>query len=438
MTGVLESIKVVFTNIFTAISDAYAMYFPKEMGMLLMILAVLATFIGIFVYIRTRPTATATEETQLRLFDAAYKSLGQGRKGLADLLALPVTQASKNNWVLLNFAPLTAMNAGYVGPMPNGTFTPAAIRMSLELGVRCFVFPIDFYTGSSKDPSLFAAPEEPCLLYRDQQGVIRSENSGSIADMMKVLDQTAFSSSLASGKDPLIVILDFKNTPDPVAAPAKYLAFLSSVSQQIQVLRRTYLARAGDTIFSNLTNPNLLFTQGIQSFSGKTLIFTNVNTDVFTKANVSIDKNLRSMINAQIFTTSGDTIPGHSVTTAAPKGTQIAVGKQTATYFLTTPPEHLAEAQLKTNNVYTVADTDSTATTDRTTLLSTYGVQMIPFNPFSSVDETTAVLKAWGVYSWILKPPPLQYVVLRAEPPKPLSPKANSNQGNVGQPALHF
>jgi len=438
MTGVLESIKVVFTNIFTAFAHIYMIYFPKEMGNVLTALLVFAIFVGIVVWISTRPKADDTQKTQLQIFDAAYKSLGQTRKGMNDLLALQSTKASQNNWVLLNFAPLTVMNAGFVGPVPNGTFTPNAIRMSLELGVRCFVFPIDFYTGSMKDSALFAAPKEPCLLYRDQMGVIRSENSGSIAEMMKVLDQSAFSTSLPSGNDPLIVILDFKNTPDPVAAPAAYLEFLSSVSQQIQVLRRTYLARAGETIFSNLTNPNLLFTQGIQTFSGKTLIFTNVNTDIFTRTNVPIEKNLRSMINAQIYITSGDTLVTDSITKAAPKGTQIAVGKQTSTYFLNTPPEHLAETQLKTNNVYTLAYTDSTVTTDRTTLLSTYGVQMIPFNPFSSVAETTDLLKAWGAYSWVLKPPSLQYVVVRAQPPKPLSQKANSNQGNVGQPALHL
>ena len=102
--------------------------------------------------------------------------MSQGRASIKDYLETKELKAFKENAVLVNYAPLTVVNAGYLGPAI-GSFDPQALRLSLDLGFRCFIFSIDFYTGSQKDPKLFGKPGEPCLLYRDQNDVLRSANS---------------------------------------------------------------------------------------------------------------------------------------------------------------------------------------------------------------------------------------------------------------------
>ena len=439
--SVLADILAVFQRLYLYIAAVIAPYIPEGAGWLFLILAIISVFIGIFVYIKSLPTSSTTQNTQLQIFRGTYTSLGQTRRGVDDLLATPAAVASQNNWVLLNFAPLTVRNAGYLGPDVDGVYSTEAIRQSLELGFRCFVFDIDYYTGSAKDPKNFVEPGEPCLLHRDSQGVIRSANCGRIDDMVTALAQQAFSVSLPTGKDPLIVLLNFKNTPDPIQSPVAYQTFLSAVSTKIQPLRRNFLTKIGESTFSNLSNQNLLFTQTFQSLRQKTIIFTNVSTDIFVKTSVPIEQNLRSMINAQVYSGTGSAVTGDSVTIPAPKGTAMSVALQTTDYYMNTPSQQLAQAQASTNNVYTLCEPSGGANlvlTDITKLMKTYGVQMLPWNPYTTPSETQEFLKQWGQYSWALKPPEIQFVVVSALPPKPLTTKADAKGGNVAQPALHF
>ena len=405
---------------------------------------IVAIIIGLILFAVTRPKAGESRSTQVLTYRGPYDSLALTRKGLQDYLNEKNVQDSKNNWVLLNFAPLTVRNAGYLGPAKDGMYDALAIRQALELGFRCFVFHIDFYEGEPKDSNLFVGPGEPCLLHRDNQGVIRSANCGKINEMARALNESAFSRSLPTGNDPLIVILDFKNTPDRTKSPKGYADFLSKVSEQLVPLQSTLVTTLGDSKFFGLQNQNLLFTQNFQSFRGKTLLFTNANTDVYTQPEIvdKIDKNknLRLKLHAQIFVLSGDKLYMDPVTDIAPKGTIMAMGRQTDTYFLSTPPDKLQDMQLKTNNVFTLinpSDADKNGSQEDTDkLLSTYGAQIIPFNLYETPQMTESYFKAWGPYSWKLKPKPIQYIVVRTEPPKVLSPKANANQGNVAPPAL--
>ena len=121
---------------------------------------------------------------------------------------------------------------------------------------------------------------------------------------------------------------------------------------------------------------------------------------------------------------------------------RMAMGRQTDSYFLSTPPDKLQDAQLKTNNVFTLINPSDAYKNinleDSTKLLTNYGTQVIPFTLYESPQMTESFFKAWGPYSWKLKPRPIQYIVTRTEPPKVLSPMANANQGNVAPPALNL
>jgi hypothetical protein len=410
-----------------------------------MVMLVVGIIVGISLYVSKQPTVASTLKNQLALYQAPYDSLSTSRKGIDDYLARPEVQASQGNWVLLNFAPLTLMNAGYAGPYMNGVYDPQTIRQALDLGFRTFKFHIDYYTGSNKK-DFGAVAGEPCLIHRDDNGIIRSLNAGRLSEMIAALDEQAFSPSLPTGNDPLIIILDFKNTPDPVQTPELYKSFLSAVSKQIQPLRRTLLTQLGESYFNNLQNQNLLFTQNFQSLRKKTLIFTNADTTCFTKASSAptTAENLRMMIHAQLYTMDGGSAEGltppDTVTQAAPSGTQMAIGKQAPAYYLNTPETQLTAMQNKTNNTYALVDPGSqnVSGANNNTLMTTYGVHIIPFFLYNTSAETLAMFKGWGPYSWKLKPAALQYIVVKTVPPAKLSQAANAQGGNVSPPALHL
>jgi hypothetical protein len=442
MDGIVSNTLAVFGNFFSVVYNHFLMYIPDGTRMIL-ISALIATFIiSVYLYVKYQPTQQETLSTQAITFRSTYDALAAKRKGVQEYLKEPLVKISINNWVLLNFAPLTVSNAGYLGPDVDGIYDPLAIRQALDVGFRCFVFHIDYYQGEPKDPNSFVPPGDPCLLHRDDQGVIRSKNCGRISTMAQALADQAFSNSLNTGKDPLLVILLFKNTPDRIKEPGTYARFLSKVAEEIQPLRSRFLARINEKRFSNLENPNDLFTQKFEDLFGKTLIFTNANTDVFTSSSVSIEKNLRSMINAQVYSLTGSPTEKDTVTQPAPQGTQMAVGIAEGKFFFQTPPDRLTEATRKTNNVLTYVNhptaNDNFTQKEIEDLGKIYGVQSVGWNLYKTPTETQTFLTSWGPYSWKLKPPALQYIVIVPEPPKPISKRADANQGNPSPPALHL
>lgn len=442
MDGIVSNVFSVFGNVFTIIYTSFLTYIPQGTGMILLSALVMAFIVGIFLWLKFRPTAQETLSTQSITYQSIYDSLIAKRKGVQDYLKEPLVKISMNNWVLLNFAPLTVSNAGYLGPDVDGIYDTSAIRQALDLGFRCFVFNIDYYQGSPKDSEKFVPPGDPCLLHRDDQGVIRSANCGRISQMAQALADQAFSTSLNTGKDPLLVFLMFKNTPDKIKEPGTYTRFLSKVAEEIQPLRAKFLSRINNVRFSNLENQNQLFTQKFEDLMGKTLIFTNVDTSVFTAGGLSIEKNLRSMINAEVFTTTGGQLEKDTISRPAPQGTQMAVGTAEGNYFFQTPPDRLQEATRKTNNVFTYVQrpsaNDNFSVAQLEMLGKTYGVQSVGWNVYKTPTETQALFTSWGPYSWKLKPGPLQYIVIVPQPPKPISKAADANQGNPSPPALHL
>jgi hypothetical protein len=264
--------------------------------------------------------------------------------------------------------------------------------------------------------------------------------------MFNALAQQAFAPGLATGKDPLILILDFKNTPDRVQNQQEYIDFLGLVSVALAPFKSTLLTTLNTVPFTALQNPGLLLVQPIEDLQGKTLVFTNANTDVFTDPlvtqNMKSEKNLRNYIHGTFYSSSGDDIPKDGVTRIAPKGTQLTEGRQRVSYWLSTPSKNLADAQAKTNNALTLSDYDTPyaniASKDRDTLLNTYGVQIIPFTIFDTPAVLTDFMKSWGSYSWKMKSASLQYQVVKAVPPQVLSKKADANQGNPKVPSLNL
>jgi hypothetical protein len=96
--------------------------------------------------------------------------------------------------------------------------------------------------------------------------------------------------------------------------------------------------------------------------------------------------------------------------------------------------------QNKTNNTYALVDSGSQnlSDADQYKLMTTYGVQILPFFLYNTSAETLSMFKGWGSYSWKLKPAELQYIVVKTVPPAKLNQSANAQGGNISPPALNL
>jgi hypothetical protein len=118
----------------------------------------------------------------------------------------------------------------------------------------------------------------------------------------------------------------------------------------------------------------------------------------------------------------------------------MAIGKQIPDYFLLTPDQQIEQMKLKTNNTFALVDPGSQncSDADEFKLRTIYGVQIIPFFIYNNPAETLSMFKAWGAYSWKLKPVELQYIVVKTVPPAKLNQAANAQGGNISPPALQL
>jgi hypothetical protein len=183
---------------------------------------------------------------------------------------------------LINLQSLSVKQAAYVGPNEKGgTFdTTLGIQSALKTGVRFFTFQIG-YLEVKKDSAKFDDPYVPTLLYRDDNGHLISANGANIGEVVKTLANNAFSSSLPSGTQPLIIYLHFESTPNPLREPEKYVKFLSKVAEFLQPLQEHMLDVSSSGNFKRQQNEAGLLSADISTFESTVLFFSNADTSIF-------------------------------------------------------------------------------------------------------------------------------------------------------------
>ncbi len=451
--GFIGNIQAALSNVlkligtsFNSISLFFNTFISQNILFTLLTLLIAVTSIAVYYNYVARDSPTTTLINQSTEFDGLYSSRMLQMKPTQEYYTLKDIQSmNSKNFVLLNTSFFTVKNAGFFGPAINGSFNPQAIRKALDIGTRCFMFSIDYYSGNQKTD--FAKPDEPCLIYRDSMGVIRSQNSGDIKEMMTIIAEEGFSNK-QFGSDPILILLDFKNTPDIVTEKQKYLDFLSSVANKISVLDKNnaVLKSIGSLQFTNQANPTSLFTQKLKDLSKKILIFTNVDTSIYTqpdtvKLNLPRNSNLRMLTHAQIYTSSGNSIANDTVTKKQPTGTPLSIAKETSEYWLQTPPEAVTDAQKKTNPTYSIisdSEFSNLPVANCETLFTKYGLQIIPFQLFTTLKESEDFFNWWGPYAIKIRPTPVQYIVNIPVEPAAISSRLNANGGNPTPPTLNL
>lgn len=345
--------------------------------------------------------------------------------------------------LLCNFQPLTAFNAGFMGPYNTfGVFNEKeGVFAALQTGARCFVLPIDYHEDSTLDVSLFGKPNYPALFYRDNGGNIRSLNVGSIERVASTLAQFAFSNLIRNRQDPLLLVLYFVRTPDAASQPKEFLRFTSQVAKELKPLISTHLGQTPLGSFQRQAMADQLLYLPISTFENKTLIFSNLDTTLFRKLPAGVapfrpDEDLDYLVHLRLYKNSTNALG----TTPAPDSGVVPRGiVDTLSYFTTLPEPQYKDVVASTKIRWTMAispvgvnPTPQTAEL----LLKKLGVQSLPLQMAAMDEDTQKVMALWNAAAWLPKPKALRFVVPKPYVPTPPPPQLNSNQGRVTAPTL--
>jgi hypothetical protein len=345
-----------------------------------------------------------------------------------------------NQKSLVNFAPLTVMQTGYVGPETDGVYNEEqSIAAALKAGSRCFVLHIDYHENSNLPKPAFPDAFEPCLLYRDQGDVIRSLNAGSIQKVAQTLSNLAFNDIISLRKDPLIVILYFVKTPTPDTK--EYLRYCSKVARQLSPLSRFLLGQAPEGVYNRQGRQDDLLYTAIQNLERRVILMSNINTNIFRDPkrvgvqSVPISEDLDFMVHLRLY---GQTDALQGATERADKNQLPRGFFERFTYYTTVPDKNIRDV-VETNRIRWAVGLPLPGVIpelkDVQTVTDKMGVQCVPLNIFKLKDTDTPVLNLWKD-GWKAKPQALRFT--RPDPFRPLSPspRLNANKGALSSPQL--
>jgi hypothetical protein len=281
------------------------------------------------------------------------------------------SQITDDRRALVNWRPLSVRLAGYLGGDTlalNGVFDmPVGIHLALDRGVRCFVFDIDY---------LDERPCEPCLIHRDDWGVMRSLHTGSIRDAMSELAKKAF----VNNYDPVMIIIYFRRIP---AGKNQEKTFFKSVAAAMSPISAYHLGSTEQGNFHNCRSEKILFTSDITSFQTKFIVLCNYNTNLLPRTPNPKD-NLDFWVNARLYQDpNGASATLGPVSCSVPSG-QIAYARVGSTdQLLNIPETSVLTCKTGNSNTFTVAlsSIDTILTTAHlSTLLNKLGVQCVPID----------------------------------------------------------
>ena len=432
--GILDKIKLFFTTMDT-----------KTMVLLGGIVAIfLLLLIGMILFFTQKKASnfqnvTDTSIVQGATLQDASASIGAQVKGLSaskTIKGAPVKNEGFANATgismeaddlkLINLQPLTVKQAGFIGPLDAGVFQEAeAVTNTLKAGVRTFFFQIDYHEDPNKDTKLFPGVKEPCLLYRDDSGVLTSTNAGSILKMSQAIADIGFSNSVPSQTDPIVIILYGARVPaDPVTNPKGYLAYCTKIASQLKPLAPFHLGMTAQGDYHRQALAGQLFTSPFKNFEKKVIIVSNFDTTLYRNvmkmglAPYAPADDLDYWTHAQIFkddvglsvgqqTLGVTAVAGPNVTTRAKIYTidsmRAVIGAGDAA---------ISAWATKNKSVFTIVVPPSTTNPsydEISTMIKKMGVNVLPFDFFSfDLSDTKRRIQIWNSATWNMRPAALR------------------------------
>lgn len=339
----------------------------------------------------------------------------------------PMTSEEK---ILVNFAPLTVLHPGFIGPLVNGVFSEKeGVKLALQIGARCFVLPIDYHDEASFNEPLFPAAGQPCLLLRDAGGAVKSLNAGRIKKITQTIADLAFNSITKGSTDPFILVLHFVKTPDSQKNPKGFLKFCSQVAKELAPLTQYHLRQTPQGSYTRQERQDQLLYMPLDQVEKKVLIFSNLDTSLFRTSSYKPNEDLDYWINLRLFKESTNSL---GLTQQANQNQFVRGMIDTLSYYTTIPKDSVSAMVEKTKIRWSIAlPVDKVSVADIKTAFVTVGVNSVPLL-LATTDST--VLEHWRATTWVPKPK-----LLRFTPPQPVipqtpSPKLNSNQGKITAP----
>lgn len=418
---------------------------PKTFLVILGILVIIICNICIVKAVQNSRTTASPDniqrikDSQGAILENRWTGITQSKKSLDTAMAsIPADQQ-----LLINTAVQSVRLGGYVGPYENGVFDEdTATRLALASGSRCLILEVDRETDN---------PRKPVLIYRDGWGIKRSLNTGNLNTVAKSIAGRAFRSDTSGtpagvANDPLFVVVYFVSAPDPAQKPKDYIRFLAATAEALQPLSPLLVGQTPSGDFRRQQQESQLFFYPANTFKNRILMFTNADTSAFRQLKaLGMDYEIKSgqdldlMIHARLYSRESPSGLGIS---AAPTSTQSAAAViTTANYWLSMPPDRLADAQSQTKKAWTLVmppvakeDTNTALKDGLKKILSTYGVHAVPFVLFDPVSVTDGFVGKDAPFmssAWVAKPELLRFV-----PPRPIVTQKPIAQTNAGGGAL--
>jgi hypothetical protein len=381
-------------------------------------------------------------DAQVADLETRWTGITQSKNGIDTTMStIPDDQR-----LLINTNVLSTRLTGFLGPYSNGVFDEdAATRLALSAGSRCLVIDIDRETGGS----------EPKLIYRDGWGIKQSLNMASLEKVAKSIAGRAFKASNDSvppklASNPLFVVLYISNAPDAATQPLEYVRFLGKIAEALQPIRDLIVGQTPQGDFRRQALESQIFFQPYSIFSNKIIVLCNADTTPFRRLNslglsgeIGPRQDLDLFVHARLFSKQSPSNLG--ITSSPTSSTNPAAFITTPDYWLTIPPDRLADAQSQTKKAWTLVmqnvSTEKPAITSEqlTRLTTQYGVQSIPFTIFDDKSYTDIFTGKGAIFekqAWAIKPELLRFI-----PPKPIvvqkaSPQTNANGGFIVSPSL--
>ncbi len=335
------------------------------------------------------------------------------KEGFQNRPGPPPSSDVQDDLRLVNLQPLTIKQAGFVGPIRSGVFSERdAVQQSLRAGFRSFIFQIDYHEDDTKKPPSFPGKGEPCLLYRNDAGVLTSINAGSIKKTAEAIADLAFQPTLAAKNDPVLIVLHGLRAPDSVSQPREYLAYCSKIASQLKALAPYHLGLTSEGDYHRQALAGQLFTSNFSKLEKKVVILSTFDTSLFR----SVEKlgmkpyspvdDLDYWVNAQIF--KEDEKANLGVATVNPTNTPLRASVVDLGKLLQMSVEEQKTWAVKNRDTFTVGLPSQTANPPKAqceVALKTLGLNVLPLDIFSSpIEQTRDLMKVWEKKAWNLRP----------------------------------
>lgn len=377
----------------------------------------------------------AVKQTQTAILEQRWTGITQSKKGIADAMkSIP-----NDERLLINSSVMSVRLAGFLGPYKSGVFDETtATRLALSSGARCLVVEIDYLENS---------PKTPRLVYRDLGEMKQSLNEGSLELVAQNIAARAFSPASDSvppnvANDPLILVLYFTRPLRSSIGTDGYMEYMGKVAKMLQPLKPHLLGMTPQGDFRKQQLESQLFFTPLSVLSNKIIVLTNADLSPFKRMNIEESKNLDLMVHGRIYSRES---PSPFNASSPESSINPAAVLTTPSYWLTTPPDRLADSVSKTKQAWTLVmqpaalESNTINKEDLTTLLTKYGVHSVPFCLFDSdtvLDGFVGKDAPYKTQSWSVKSDLIRFI-----PPKPIaiqkpSPQTNSGGGFVVSPSL--